>query len=70
MSSIKDQQKAITDRGTGVFKSWIESIKFRKGDGLLTILIKIFRAILGCLIIIILSPVILLLLILTIAIAL
>ncbi|WP_422008904.1 hypothetical protein [Roseivirga pacifica] len=70
MTSIKEQQKAISDKGRGYLKSWVDSISIKKGDGFGTILLKLLKAVLGVLAIIILSPVLLLIVILTLAIAL
>ncbi|RKQ49865.1 hypothetical protein BXY85_0866 [Roseivirga pacifica] len=70
MTSIKEQQKAISDKGRGYLKSWVDSISIKKGDGFGTILLKLLKAVLGVLVIIILSPVLLLIVILTLAIAL
>ncbi|WP_268122283.1 hypothetical protein [Roseivirga pacifica] len=70
MTSIKEQQKAISDKGRGYLKSWVDSISIKKGDGFGTVLLKLLKAVLGILAIIILSPVLLLIVILTLAIAL
>ncbi|MCO6358349.1 hypothetical protein [Roseivirga pacifica] len=70
MTSIKEQQKAISDKGRGYLKSWVDSISIKKGDGFGTVLLKLLKAVLGVLAIIILSPVLLLIVILTLAIAL
>lgn len=70
MSSVKDQQKAITNKGKGLFKSWVTAITIRKGDGFGTILLKLLKAVGGVIFIIVASPVILLLFILALAIAL
>lgn len=70
MSSVKDQQKAITNKGKGLIKSWVSAITIRKGDGFGTILLKLLKAVGGVIFIIVASPVILLLFILALAIAL
>lgn len=70
MSSIKDQQKALTSKGKGLFQSWVEANTIKKGDGFFTILLKLLKAVGGVIFIILASPVILLILILTIVIAL
>lgn len=70
MSSIKEQQKNIQNKGKGLFKSWVHAISIRKGDGSLTILLKLLKAIGGVLFIILTSPVILLILFFTLVIAL
>tara|TARA_Y100000588_G_C13953428_1_gene795428 strand:- start:333 stop:545 length:213 start_codon:yes stop_codon:yes gene_type:complete len=70
VTSIKEQQKAISDKGRGYLKSWVDSISIKKGDGFGTVLLKLLKAVLGILAIIILSPVLLLIVILTLAIAL
>ena len=70
MSTLREKQTKIKDQGKGLYRSWIESIKFKKGDSFGMILLKLMRAVLGSILIILFSPIILFLLIVTILIAL
>lgn len=70
MSSVKDQQKAITNRGKGLFKSWLNAITIRKGDNAGVIVLKLLKAVGGVIFVILASPVILLIVIFALAIAL
>lgn len=70
MSSVKEQQKAIANKGRSYFKSWVESIRIKKGDGFGVVLKKLFKAVFGVLAFIILSPILLLIVLFTLVIAL